>query len=284
MLAVGIARDPTYTPGRHSVNDRLILELTAAALRKHGWSVRLMAEEDVGKRSLGTRYVFSMCQGPRATALLAGLERQGYAIVNSPAGVQKCYRERLFDLPADLRDVFPETLVVSTRSPDRASRRWIRKQPLWVKRGDVQATCPEDVQRVESTSQMEDVLAGFAARGIERAVVQQHVDGKVVKFYGVIGSSFFRFYMESDHASAPAAVGQARSWIERVIRHVGLGLYGGDCVLQRDGGIAIIDVNDWPSFSYFRDEAAAAIARYVACRFQLHRERALERPGGRVST
>ena len=38
-------------------------------------------------------------------------------------------------------------------------------------------------------------------------------------------------------------------------------VYGGECIMDADGSLSIIDFNDWPSFSPCRAEAAANIAK-----------------------
>ena len=40
-------------------------------------------------------------------------------------------------------------------------------------------------------------------------------------------------------------------------------IYGGDCIVDRDGSIRIIDFNDWPSFAPCRQQAAPYIAKCV---------------------
>ena len=40
-------------------------------------------------------------------------------------------------------------------------------------------------------------------------------------------------------------------------------IYGGDCIVDQDGSIRIIDFNDWPSFAPCRKEAAPFIAKCV---------------------
>ena len=39
--------------------------------------------------------------------------------------------------------------------------------------------------------------------------------------------------------------------------------YGGDCIVDEDGTIRIIDFNDWPSFAPCRDTAAKYIAESI---------------------
>lgn len=40
-------------------------------------------------------------------------------------------------------------------------------------------------------------------------------------------------------------------------------IYGGDCVVAKDGSFKIIDFNDWPSFAPCREQAAPKIAECI---------------------
>ena len=44
---------------------------------------------------------------------------------------------------------------------------------------------------------------------------------------------------------------------------IGLTIYGGDCIVDEKGNISLIDLNDFPSFSSVREEAAKEIARSI---------------------
>lgn len=46
-------------------------------------------------------------------------------------------------------------------------------------------------------------------------------------------------------------------------RALGLQVFGFDAIVQREGPLTVIDVNDWPSFSVCRKDAAEAIARMI---------------------
>jgi len=48
---------------------------------------------------------------------------------------------------------------------------------------------------------------------------------------------------------------------------LGLEIYGGDCIATAAGKLVLIDLNAWPSFALFREEAASAIAAYLSVRF-----------------
>ncbi len=97
---------------------------------------------------------------------------------------------------------------------------------------------------------------------MSRAVLEAHVPGRTVKFYGVRGTPFFRSYAEdgSDLGPAPPAW---RQLAERAAAVLGLAIYGGDLVVGEAETPVLVDVNDWPSFSRCRAEAAAAIAEHL---------------------
>jgi hypothetical protein len=257
MRLTGIQREKTFSPAQHAENDRLILELTADALRRQGCDVDLISEEQVGSVRIDAPVLFSMCQGPRATWELLELERRGMLNINSPMAVQSCYRVALSELQRRHEGILAPMTVVSTR-PSSVSLEPGRS--YWVKRGDVHATQQGDVVRVDSPETCLEVLRDLCHRGVDQAVIQPHLEGTVVKFYGVVGTPFFRHYSERDHKVAPITFRLAHPAIERLVSEMGLTVYGGDAVMGPEGKVSVIDVNDWPSFAYFRDEAASAIS------------------------
>jgi hypothetical protein len=130
---------------------------------------------------------------------------------------------------------------------------------VFVKRGDLHALAPEDVQRAGDRAEVEAILGDFARRGIRFAYVQQEVVGRVVKFYGVSGAAHFSVHPEGEEV-AEAAVRALSEAATAAAGVLGLGAWGGDAILNGDH-FAIIDFNDWPSFSRVRAPAARAIAR-----------------------
>lgn len=271
MDFTGILRETTFSPFHHAQNDRLILELTGEELRRRGHHVQLIAEPEVAAQAGALApFVFSMCQGPEANRVLEGVEDRGALVINSPRAVQGCYRTNLCRLAGAEPILAPTALVPTARDGLRFD--FTDGRRYWVKRGDVHATQEGDVVRVDSQVDYLATLESFRRRGIGEAAVQAHIEGQVVKFYGVVGSAFFRYYAEGDIKLSPVALGLARPAIERAVRRIGLEIYGGDAVLSSDGRVSVIDVNDWPSFAYFRSEAAQVIAEHI-------QQRALARLG-----
>ena len=266
MKLTGIQRATTFSPLQHADNDRLILERTCRVLRNMGCRIQLTTEEQVGTVPIETQVVFSMCQGAPANDLLVEVEQQGRLIINSPGAVKSCHRQNLYPLLGSKCELVPRTMLVKANRPNGEVNTMLGGGPVWIKRGDVHSTQEGDVALAHDHHQCMTMLADFAGRGIETAAIQQHVEGQVIKFYGVVGSGFFRYYTEQDRKVSPMAFGRERATIESLVRRLGLEIYGGDAVLRPDGRILIIDVNDWPSFAYFRNEAAEAIGARIFSR------------------
>src|SRR5438132_1301696 len=121
-----------------------------------------------------------------------------------------------------------------------------------------------------------EALRALAARHIPKAVLQPHVEGDLVKFYGIGAGArsdgapaWFRWFYHKEqrvvgHPLDPAQLARA---VRRAALALGLDVYGGDAIVTRAGGIVLLDVNAWPSFALYREEAAERIAAHVAFRF-----------------
>lgn len=123
--------------------------------------------------------------------------------------------------------------------------------PCWVKRNGY-AEDPSDVVFAPTEAARQQAVRAMRARGISDIVCQRHREGREVKFYGV-GRSFFR----------PEGLTALRDKAFEATAEKGLEIWGGDAVIGAGGDIHIIDLNDWPSFSSCREEAAKAIAHYA---------------------
>jgi hypothetical protein len=119
--------------------------------------------------------------------------------------------------------------------------------------------------------------AAMRARGLHDYLVCPHVEGDLVKFYGVSATGFFRYYYPTDDGLSkfgleqlngqahhyPFSAADLQTKAEALAAAVGLQIYGGDMIVTNDGSWYMIDFNDWPSFSRCREEAAEAIAGLI---------------------
>jgi hypothetical protein len=279
----GIYRELAHSPGRET-DDAEILRATAGELAAAGFEVTLKSPDELPAPSDGDAppFLFVMCERPDAVEKLALWERRGARIVNRPSGIRNTDRERTIALFASGRVPFPRSVLVDT------ARLAEFPGPCWVKRGDVHATEAGDVSYAADPGTFALHLERLSSRGIARAVVQDHVPGDLIKFYGVAGlsgggrtappgppgeesekPSWFQWFYHRDqtlrnHAFDEAALAAATS---RAASALGLDVYGGDAIVSKGGGISIIDLNAWPSFALFRSVAASKIAALLAARF-----------------
>ncbi|MFO0995889.1 MAG: hypothetical protein U1F33_04330 [Alphaproteobacteria bacterium] len=253
---LGIYREHDHSPG-HEDNDAAILEATAEALRARDATVRLCRPDQLPDALRPAPHlIFAMCE---TEPCLAGLDRAraaGITVINAPDGIRNNFRYRLIRRLADAPLRFPRSEVIELAG----TTPWPGK-PLWLKRYDFHATEPGDVLFAGDEAQWSHSLARFSARGFAKIIAQEHVDGDLVKFYGVAGRWFRWFY----HRDEPAEdgridLGALRGSADAAAAALGLDVFGGDAIIGADGSPTIIDLNAWPSFARFRSEAAAAIA------------------------
>ena len=55
--------------------------------------------------------------------------------------------------------------------------------------------------------------------------------------------------------------------VRRAATALGLEVYGGDAIVTPTNRVVLLDVNAWPSFALYRDEAAERIAEHLVLRF-----------------
>ena len=270
----GIYRELAHSPGRET-DDAEILRATASELERLGVADELKAPDElpaVDDFGAVPPHLFVMCERVAVVEKLAAWEARGTHVVNRPSGIRNTDRERTLALFRSGGVPYPRTQPVETAAPTPF------QGPCWVKRGDVHATAEGDVAYCGDAATLEKNLMRLAARGIPRAIVQEHVPGDLVKFYGVAAleegerPSWFQWFYHRDqrlsnHPFDPDALAPATS---RAAAALGLEVYGGDAIVSESGDVTIIDLNAWPSFALFRPVAAARIAALLAARFSTH--------------
>lgn len=286
--AWAVYRELAHSPGRET-DDALILRAVAEKLEKRGFSVGMKTPDEVIDEPSAPPLVLVMCEQVGILDTLRRWEERGSLLINSPDGIFETYRHRMIEAFARHRVQHPQSCLVSTNGvgqailPVLADRK--DKQdclssnfPLWVKRADVHATQEGDVQFAAGEAALATALAAFKSRGIDRAVLQEHVPGDLIKFYGVgtgADAWFIWFYHKhqtlSGYAFDPAHL---RAAARKAADAIGVGVFGGDAIAQQNGELPIIDLNAWPSFALYRDEASEQIAAYAASAVEGRRQKA----------
>ena len=260
--AIGVYREVEFSPGKIEA-DAAILDAVLAELASHGIETSAIEAKTfaAGSAVADAEIILAMCQGEGALRRLAELEAAGAVAVNSALAIRNCYRDLLgagltrAGIPA------PEGVLLATRTPIDMRRLSTLDLDagVFVKRGDLHALGPNDVQQVIGRAALSDALADFAVRGIAAVYVQQTANGHTVKFYGVSGAEYFNVVAQEGEVSED--VGRALAEAAGIAATaLGLEAWGGDAMVDGER-FAIVDFNDWPSFSRVRTPAARAIAR-----------------------
>ncbi len=265
-LIYGMYREKALSPGKVEA-DAAILDAVLAGLTERGWEVRRLSADSLPPVAPKAAIILHMAQGPQALEVLQGWEENGVHLVNSPRAVRRCYRRYLFPILAAAGVAYPDTRCFVL---DEAQDRWSLTfpGPGWLKRAEVHAETEGDVRRVGALAEALEVLADFRRRGIDRLIWQEHVPGQEIKFYGVGPGLFFRAFAGESAEPLENALffASLKKLAEQAAFLTGVAIFGGDAIITPEGQPVLIDLNDWPSFSRCREEAALEIVHYVqAC-------------------
>ena len=272
----GIMRAGAFSPN-HIGNDAAIFNLVAEQLRKRGCEVNTYSEEQFMAGAVKENVILNMCREMGSIRLLQEKEDAGALVINSGYGIENCIRERMTRILLGLGIPYPESLIVNTDEGVRDALRAAHIERCWIKRGESHVMHKEDVCYVRHSEEAQEILQEFFMRGIKRAVINRHLEGELLKFYGVSGTDFFYwFYPVCDNprrradstVEAPAhmpqiSVEKLKAACQKAADAVDVKIYGGDCIVAPDGSFTIIDFDDWPSFAPCRQDAAPHIARFV---------------------
>ena len=269
----GIFRELEHSPGREA-DDAAIL--TAAGRRLEdagsGWIVAYRAPGELtGRENALPTLAFAMCEGRASLERLAQWESRGVCVVNSPRAIAATHREKMLPLLEDARIPMPESRLLDCAGPLPAGRAEERIfSACWIKQATGHKTREGDVVFAHDAASMEEALERLRGRGLPRAVAQQHVEGDLLKFYGVTEPAWFEWFHPKEHPVAGHAVDATalRDIAGRAAAALGLDVWGGDAIVTPSGEIFVIDMNAWPSFALYRDVAADRIAAHLATRLR----------------
>jgi hypothetical protein len=272
----GIMRAGAYSPN-HIGNDAAIFNVTADQLRKRGCEVKIYSEEQLAAGDVKEKIILNMCREQRSIAILQDLQDKGCLVINSGYGIENCTRERMTRILLGSNIPYPDSLIVNTNEVVKEAIVKAGFTRCWIKRGDFHAMHKEDVSYVRHPEEAQEVLQEYFLRGIKRAVINRHLEGDLIKFYGIRGTSYFFWFYPFDEGHSKygheAVNGKSRGikfdldYLKKICEDAADALdviiYGGDCIVSPEGEIRIIDFNDWPSFAPCRNEAAPYIAKAV---------------------
>ena len=267
MKIATIARCPENSPNM-TTNDAAILECVTKELTALGAEVVAIDEaEDIPE---GIDTVCHMSRSPLVLERLKNAEENGIAIINTPDAVNNCSRVEFLRILE--KNGIPQPhfhIIENTEELDNL------QFPAWIKRGNGWSCHKDDVCYATNRNEAVEAIANMRQRGIGCIVYTNHCEGDIIKFYG-IGENFFtdgypnvdktKFGLEKINGEAkhyPFNADALRDIATKAAKAVGIDIYGGDCIINRNGKISLIDLNDFPSFSAVREEAAKEIAGFI---------------------
>lgn len=258
----GVKRKDIYSPN-HITNDALILNKTGEVLKKLGHEVNIYDEEYIETNDLEEKYIFSMAQGINGILRLQKMEENGAFVLNAPASALNTHRTSMVRLLTKENIPFPKSLIIDKNNVAEDYFSLFKAKKVWLKRGDVHAEHKEDVTLIYSKNELDTTLEEFSKRGICSAVIQEHLPGDTIKYYGVSGTNFLYWYYLNGNNHASFSKNELKRLAFSSAEVLGLDIFGGDVIISPKGSISVIDVNDWPSFALVRDEAAEHIGQLI---------------------
>ncbi len=272
LSLLGIYREQVFSPGKIE-DDAAIMEATLEELSRKGWEVRGLRAESLTGSVSRPEHVLSMAQSNRVLTILGEWSTLGTRVINTVPSVRNCYRKPLTQILSEAGVCIPPSRMLTLHEAKEAIS-FSSSDRLWLKRGDVHAIEAGDVASVTCREEFDDALQHFHKRDIRDILVQDHAQGRVVKFYGVGSGEYFKAYLASSGEELASSLLDPLQAISRkAARAVGLEVYGGDAVLTEANGAVLIDLNDWPSFSRCRRSASVSIAAYAGTEFQADADR-----------
>lgn len=239
-------------------------------LKSNGHTVEILDEQE----EISNEYdaIFHMTRTANTLEKLASCEAKGIYVTNSVNGVKNCSREKFVKIFTENKIKQPTYTRINI-----ASKTYTPPfLPGWLKKSDGWSCNVEDVQFVTSIEEYQKALSALSAKGCNDVLFCEHIAGDIIKFYGIQSEEYFRWYypdLTATKFGLEKINGEPRKYkfnseglraiAFRAANALNINIFGGDCIITSIGEIYIIDLNDCPSFSAFRDEAAKKISTSI---------------------
>ena len=260
-----IARNPADSPNM-TANDAAILESVAVELKACGAEVvSINEDEDI---PFDIQAVCTMSRTESIIARLREAENSGITVINSSVAVENCSRKQFMELLRD--NAVPQPTFKVVRSVAELNDTQL---PCWIKKAKGWSNHKEDICFTQTINEAKTAVLQMAQRGITECIQMLHCQGDIIKFYGV-GKDFFHYCYPQDSKFGLESINGApghyafdttalKAAAQKAATVVGLEVYGGDAIVDPQGRIYIIDINDFPSFTAIRSTAAKEIAKLI---------------------
>jgi len=278
---LSVHRAPEFSPNL-AVSDAAILQVVVSKLEEEGFLVDTIDEEtfDCMRDDELRRYEIVVHMMRRMASLLK-LQRLGLPAINAPQAVLTVAksREMTLELLQNAGVDVPQWWAYEP-SEDRMFQCEPELQQLlpgWVKVMREGGTRHDDVTWVETPLEADARVLELVQQRVPDIVVTKHIEGDLLKVYAVAPDMVYAFYPQEMHYTKFGTAEQHNSALARIpfskedlktiacgiSRTFGIEIFGFDVIVEPNGHIVVIDVNDWPSFSAYREKAASAITDLI---------------------
>ena len=278
---LAVHRAPEFSPNL-AVSDAAILQLVSSKLEEVGFRVEEVDEDTFGRMSDSELRSYELViHMMRRISSLLKLQRLGLPAINAPQAVLTVAksREMTLELLQQAGVAVPQWWAYEP-SDDQMFQCEPQLQQLlpgWIKVMREGGTRHDDVTWVETPLDADARVMELAAQRVPDIVVTRHVEGDLLKVYAVMPDFVYAFYPQEmnytkfgtaeQHNTALAHIEYSDEELRAIAGVIastfGIEIFGFDVVIEPNGHIVVIDVNDWPSFSAYRQKGASAIAALI---------------------
>lgn len=278
-----VYRAPEYSPNNVS-RDAAILDAVGERLRIASCCLDTCVEGEWPADIETFDVIFHMA---RKLSSIMRLEQLSHPVIyNAPQGVRHVAKSRELMLmlleSAGVRvpqwwAFEPETDEMFVCEPQLQ-----QLLPGWVKAMRPDGAQPDDVTFVRTPLEADSRILEFTAQQVPDIIVTKHLEGDLIKCYCVCDAggevamihwfypqdtSYSKFGNAEQHNSPLSHIPFDAVLLNRLAVQIAsaldLQIFGFDSIVQSADDIAVIDVNDWPTFGVCRDEAADAIVQLI---------------------
>ena len=253
-----VTRAEEYSPGKIA-HDRRIIELAYSRFSEQAPEVecKLVDEDQLPDTDIDSyQLVVGMERRQQSLQQIAKAKARA---INSLQGIGTVSTSRSLTLSLLAKAGISVPDFATSPSPELL--------PCWVKAMRTNGHTADDVRYAATLAEAESAYSDFARQWVHEIVVMRHQRGTLLKAYAVADS---RSQLLSLHWSCPqgepcAQVDEPslRASLVRISQVLDLQIFGVDYIVSESGEMKVIDVNDWPSYSVYQNEASEAIARAI---------------------
>lgn len=269
-----VERAKRFSPSCEQKDEHLFKNI-CSCLKAEGISLTTVCEDDLEKaKPLSFDIILSMARSEKALGILSACEVVGIRLINSVKACRNCFRENMNTLLRQSGILNPRFIISDTRKGKTYSGfNFSIAEGVWVKRADFQTETKDDVVFCKDLTSLNRAVEGLNQRGIEKVLICEHIVGRLVKLYRISGTPFCEYFIPSEdkfggnlqQTTYTPDLDRAKlvSLSDKVAKVLDLEVFGMDIIENEKGECYIIDVNDFPSFSNYSQQAAKNICNKI---------------------